>query len=571
MINSLALREEEQGDTPLQIRLGQLVGRIVWVGSITAIILFLILFIKFLTQLHGSQLDSSAKGQQFVQILIISTIVLVIAVPEGLPLAVTLALAYTTTRMLKDNNLVRVLKSCETMGNATTICSDKTGTLTQNQMTVVAATFGVPTKDGELYRESDTSTESYEAQKGVDSDISLKALFSQLSTDTKALLRQSIAINSTAFEGVDAQGIKGFIGSKTETALLEMAKKYLDMSDLSTERDNVTVVQHIPFNPERKWMGVIVKAQLDGQTIHRLFVKGASEILLKHSDRALVESSGEVSAYLTEEDRTTLTNVIDNYANQSLRTLAVSYRNLPQWSRPEPIQLSNHNQATAELDELFQDMTWIGIVGIKDPLRSGVVKAVQDCQNAGVKVIMVTGDSIITAKAIATECRILDESGIAMEGSQFRSLSSAQLNEIIPRLQVLARSSPQDKYSLVKYLKEMGETVAVTGDGTNDGPALKIADVGFAMGISGTEVAKEASDIIIMDDNFASIVKSIMWGRCISDAVKKFLQVVSVLSNADAIPVSANRQRQRCTIGLRFLCRQRTRGICSNRCATFVG
>ena len=215
-------------------------------------------------------------------------------------------------------------------------------------------------------------------------------------------------------------------------------------------------------------------------------------------------------------------------------------------------------------------MTWIGIVGIRDPLRLGVVKAVQDCQNAGVKVRMVTGDNLFTAKAVALECGILGPSGIIMEGPQFRRLSSVELNEIIPRLDVLARSSPQDKYLLVKHLKEMGETVAVTGDGTNDGPALRIADVGFSMGISGTEVAKEASDIILMDDNFASIVKSIMWGRCITDAVKKFLQVVFILSNADTTPVSVNRQRQRCAVGLCYFCRQWTRAICSDSRATFM-
>ena len=352
LINCLGLREEEQADTPLQVRLGQLVGTIVKVGSITALLLFVILLIKFFTQLHGSQLNPSAKGQLFVQILIISTIVLVIAVPEGLPLAVTLALAYTTTRMLKDNNLVRVLKACETMGNATTICSDKTGTLTQNKMTVVAATLGVPDKAGGLYSESDANAESYKPQQerftydttqAIDSDIPLRALFSRVSTDTKDLLRQSIAINSSAFEGLDAERKEGFVGSKTETALLEMARKYLDMEHLSTERDNVTVVQHIPFNPERKCMGVVVKAQLDGRTIHRLFAKGASEILLKCSDRALeVESPGEVSASLTEEDRAILSSVIENYASQSLRTLALSYRNLPQWPPLDPIPLSNH-------------------------------------------------------------------------------------------------------------------------------------------------------------------------------------------------------------------------------------
>jgi Ca2+-transporting ATPase len=182
-----------------------------------------------------------------------------------------------------------------------------------------------------------------------------------------------------------------------------------------------------------------------------------------------------------------------------------------------------------EFDDIFNEMIFIGVVGIMDPLRPGVAQAVADCRKAGVFVRMVTGDNVLTAKAIATECGIFTRGGIIMEGPRFRTLSSSQMDQIIPRLQVLARSSPEDKRILVKRLKEIGETVAVTGDGTNDGPALKMADVGFSMGIAGTEVAKEASSIILMDDNFASIVKAIMWGRCVSDAVKKFLQVEILL------------------------------------------
>jgi P-type Ca2+ transporter type 2C len=177
---------------------------------------------------------------------------------------------------------------------------------------------------------------------------------------------------------------------------------------------------------------------------------------------------------------------------------------------------------------MFDNMTWIGVVGIMDPLREGVATAVRDCQNAGVVVRMVTGDNVNTARAIAVQCGIFS-GGMVMEGPVFRSLSSTERSKIIPGLQVLARSSPEDKYILVKCLKALGETVAVTGDGTNDGPALRIADVGISMGITGTEVTKEASDIILMDDNFSSIVKAILWGRCIGDAVKKFLQVSSLI------------------------------------------
>ena len=224
------------------------------------------------------------------------------------------------------------------------------------------------------------------------------------------------------------------------------------------------------------------------------------------------------------DHRQTLADTIEEYASLSLRTIALVYRDFPAGHWPPDAGVSSGGQTQAKFDHVFKDMVFIGVVGIKDPLRSGVIEAVSDCRKAGVTVRMVTGDNISTAKAIATECGIYTD-GIILEGPEFRNLSRPQMDEVIPRLQVLARSSPEDKRILVKRLKRLGEIVAVTGDGTNDGPALHAADVGFSMGIAGTEVAKAASSIILMDDNFASIVKAIAWGRCVNDAVKKFLQV----------------------------------------------
>ena len=188
-------------------------------------------------------------------------------------------------------------------------------------------------------------------------------------------------------------------------------------------------------------------------------------------------------------------------------------------------------------EDIVQDLTLIGIVGIEDPLRDGVRKAVEDCQKAGVAVKMCTGDNVLTARSIATQCGIFTAGGVIMEGPVFRLLDDSQMLEIVPRLQVLARSSPEDKKILVEKLRALGEIVGVTGDGTNDGPALKAAHVGFSMGIAGTEVAKEASDIILMDDNFSSIVKAIMWGRCVNDAVRKFLQF-QISTNVTAVVIT---------------------------------
>jgi P-type Ca2+ transporter type 2C len=510
---------------------------IVKAGGVTAILLFVVLFIEFLAQLPGSTLGPSEKGQEFIQILIISIIILVIAVPEGLPLAVTLALAYATIRMLKDHNLVRVLQACETMGNATTVCSDKTGTLTQNRMTVVAGTLGVSDRFGtrrqlapemdETGREDELSTSIplRHIGGGGDAPAPLQRFLSNLPSGMKTLLIQSIAINSTAFEGMDANGAKEFIGSKTETALLELAQTYLGMDDLSTERHSISVLQLFPFNSEQKCMGVLVKYQGDGSTKYRLLVKGASEMLLTQCDKVVKDVGQDVSvSSLNEQDRTLIKCTIDEYASQSLRTIGLVYRDFFQWP-PKLPHTADDGKPSTNLRDVFVLMTWIGVMGIMDPLRPGVVKAVRDCQNAGVFVRMVTGDNVITAKAIATECGIFTAGGIVMEGPQFRTLNQSQMDQIIPRLQVVARSSPEDKRILVSRLKALGDIVAVTGDGTNDGPALRMADVGFSMGIAGTEVAREASSIVLMDDDFASIVKAIMWGRCVNDAVKKFLQV----------------------------------------------
>jgi len=458
-----------------------------------------------------------------MRILITAITVVVVAVPEGLPLAVTLALAFATTRMLKDNNLVRVLRACETMGNATTICSDKTGTLTQNKMTVVAGTLGTAARFGDKSPAASIK-DSKDRLIAADSrdDVPIAEFVDMLSPLVKDLLCQSVVINSTAFEG-EEDGEVTFIGSKTETALLGFAREFLGMGPVGEERSNSEIVQLIPFDSGRKCMGSVIKLP-NGK--YRMFVKGASEILLAKCTRIVndISASEVLESQLTEENARTLNQIISNYANRSLRTIGLIYRDFASWP-PEKSRTMADDPSQAEFDDVFGDMVFLSVVGIQDPLRHGVAGAVLECQKAGVFVRMVTGDNLITAKAIATECRIYTHGGIVMEGPKFRQLSTSQMDQIIPRLQVLARSSPEDKRILVRRLKELGETVAVTGDGTNDGPALKMADVGFSMGIAGTEVAKEASAIILMDDNFASIVKAIMWGRAVNDAVKKFLQV----------------------------------------------
>lgn len=361
----------------------------------------------------------------------------------------TLALAFATKRMTKANLLVRVLGSCETMANATVVCTDKTGTLTQNVMAVVAGSVGV---HGKFVRQIDENDARSPLRKGSETDkkfrddfaFDMKELNSVLSPAQRQLFNASIAINSTAFEDTDSEtGELNFVGSKTETALLRFAKD-LGWADYRKTRDTAETVQVIPFSSERKAMGVVVKL---GPNLWRLYIKGASEILTKACTKHMVvgretartstdkyDSLGyEVeTAPIGEIERTNISRTIIFYANQMLRTIALCYRDFDSWP---PVENST---AADEVpySYLAQELTLIGVTGIEDPLRPGVREAVAQCQKAGVAVKMCTGDNVLTARSIATQCGIYSPGGIIMEGPAFRQLNEHELQEIVPRLQV---------------------------------------------------------------------------------------------------------------------------------------
>ncbi|POR39743.1 Calcium-transporting ATPase [Tolypocladium paradoxum] len=516
--------------TPLQQKLSAVADKIAMAGVAVATFLLVILTIKLLFQIPGSHNSPFELLQTFLRIFIVSITIVVIAVPEGLPLAVTLALAIAVTRMLKDNNLVRILAACETMGNATTVCSDKTGTLTMNKMRVTAGVLGVggffsDQGDQGVSGRSLQNTDDSEGRSPVDETLRISAsdddvastgkFCSSLAPDVRDIVVKSLAINSTAFEGEDDGGFT-FIGSKTEASLLVFAKEWLGMGPLQEERANAEVVEVYPFDSTRKCMATVTR--LWGNT-YRIYVKGAPEVLIEHCSRVMPRATSPLGedVELTTERRDSLMEAAGTYGSRSLRTLGFAYKDTSSWP---PL---GYSPDEVPIEHVLADMTLLGLVGIQDPLKPGVADAVATCLRAGVVVRMVTGDNVQTARAIAAQCGILTDSGVVLEGPVFRKLPNAEVDRILPRLQVLARSSPEDKRTLVKRLKELGETVAVTGDGTNDGPALRAADVGFSMGISGTEVAKEASSIVLMDDNFSSIVKAIEWGRTVNDAIKKFL------------------------------------------------
>ncbi|CUA75881.1 hypothetical protein RSOLAG22IIIB_01882 [Rhizoctonia solani] len=525
--------------TPLQLKLNALAELIAKLGSAAGLILFTALMIKFFVQLKTkSERTANQKAMSFVQILIISVTLIVVAVPEGLPLAVTLALAFATKRMTKERLLVRVLGSCETMANASVVCTDKTGTLTQNVMSVVAGSVGIHCKfvqrlsenEGRqnvdrVLEDQEVGSERNRSHKD-DFPLEMAELNEVVQEPLRTLFNEALAINSTAFEDKNPEtGELEFVGSKTETALLRFAKD-LKWAPYQQTRGNADIIQMIPFSSERKAMGVVVRIPSGG---YRLYLKGASEIITKLCNRHVIvrrpgsptsDDKAIETAPITELEEENISRTIIFYANQMLRTLAIAYRDFESW--PPAGHIGAQDEVPYEM--ISKELTLIAITGIEDPLRPGVKEAVAKCHGAGVTIKMCTGDNVLTARSIASQCGIFTAGGIIMEGPVFRRLSPTEQREIVPRLQVLARSSPEDKRILVDTLKGLGEIVGVTGDGTNDGPALKHANVGFSMGIAGTEIAKEASDIILMDDNFASIVSAIMWGRCVNDSVRKFLQ-----------------------------------------------
>ncbi|XP_048875156.1 plasma membrane calcium-transporting ATPase 1a isoform X1 [Brienomyrus brachyistius] len=485
------------------------IGKAGLVMSAITVIILVVLFVVDTFWIQGLPWVKDCTPiyiQYFVKFFIIGVTVLVVAVPEGLPLAVTISLAYSVKKMMKDNNLVRHLDACETMGNATAICSDKTGTLTMNRMTVVQAYLA----DKHYRRVPET-------------DLIPASIMDLLILGISVNCAYTTKIMSPEKEG----GLPRQVGNKTECALLGFVldlKK--DYQAIRNEIPEEKLYKVYTFNSVRKSMSTVLK-NADGS--FRMFSKGASEILLKKCCKILT-ASGEPKVFRPRDRDDMVKKVIEPMASEGLRTICLAYRDFPA-SEGEP-EWENET-------DILTSLTCLCVVGIEDPVRLEVPDAIKKCQRAGITVRMVTGDNINTARAIAVKCGILQpgDDFLCLEGKDFNrrirnekgEIEQERIDKIWPKLRVLARSSPTDKHTLVKGIidstvAEQRQVVAVTGDGTNDGPALKKADVGFAMGIAGTDVAKEASDIILTDDNFSSIVKAVMWGRNVYDSISKFLQ-----------------------------------------------
>ncbi|KAK7398878.1 hypothetical protein VNO78_10052 [Psophocarpus tetragonolobus] len=497
MMGSIATHPHQ--DTPLQTRLTQLTSSIAKLGLLFASLVLLLSLIRYFT---GSTIDDFGNPEflgrntkfddvmnSVLGIVAAAVTIVVVAIPEGLPLAVTLTLAYSMKKMMRDNAMVRRISACETMGSATTICTDKTGTLTLNEMKVTEIWVG----------------KSKLPEHGC------------LAPNLVQLLKEGIGLNTTGSVYLPQQtSLPEISGSPTEKALLSWAVLYLGM-DIDEVKKHCEIIHVETFNSMTKRSGILMREKTGSSTI-RTHWKGAAEMILRMCSN-YYDQKGEIMI-MNDEERIQIESIVKGIATKSLRCIAIAFA-----------QKSFKSQDCKNIEKKLQEseLTLLGILGLKDPCRPGVEAAVESCKQAGVKIKMITGDNVHTARVIATECGILDpyeelDEAAVVEGFQFRNFSPEERMDKIERIRVMARSSPSDKLLMVQCLKQKGHVVAVTGDGTNDAPALKEADIGLSMGIQGTEVAKESSDIVILDDNFSSVVTVLRWGRCVYTNIQKFIQ-----------------------------------------------
>ena len=500
------LGRSERELTPLQRRLAEL-------GKVLVIVCLVIVVVIFLLQL--------SRGGNILEMVLVSVSLAVAAVPEGLPAVVTMTLALGLQRMAKRQALVRKLPSVETLGSVTVICSDKTGTLTRNEMTVrevvtATARFQITgsgyTPEGEFLRMGHPPSQAETASSGS-GETSKPGTAVQPLKDAELhplLVAAARCNNSTVSVRDNDHETWQIIGDPTEGALMVAAMK----AGVNIADDKHSVLFEIPFDSERKTMSVVTRRP-DGMVV--MHSKGAPEVIL---NLCLFERRGEAEEKLSDERRQDIMRISSQLASQALRVLALAYR----------IHEDNSADQNAEVDLVF-----MGLVGMIDPPREEARDAVQKCQLAGIRPVMITGDHPETALAIARELHIADDTSRVMSGQELDALSDEQLAEQAETVAVYARVSAEHKLRVVRALKSRGHVVAMTGDGVNDAPAVKAADIGIAMGVTGTDVTKEASDMILMDDNFASIINAVEEGRGIFDNIQKFVHFLLSCNSSEVL------------------------------------
>ncbi|MDD3001577.1 MAG: calcium-translocating P-type ATPase, PMCA-type [Candidatus Riflebacteria bacterium] len=455
-----------------------------WLKTILAGFIFcaLALGLGVLTKIMPSDpsLWMTLEGaKEFLQFFMIAVTIIVVAVPEGLPMSVTLSLAYSMRKMTAANNLVRRMHACETIGAATVICSDKTGTLTQNKMLMSSVNFYV-LKDGELSKDK--------------------------LNDAEKLIIEAMAVNSTANIAVK-EGVVSAIGNPTEAATLIWLKD--NGIDYVAKRESFEIKKQWTFSTERKMMGTFGVSDAGKENV--LYVKGAPEIILERCSEVLTKTGLQSISSFSQE----IIKELKLQQDRGMRTLGYAFK-----TNLEAV-------GGSEIRDVANGLVWLGFVAIADPIRPDVPIALSVCRNAGVKVKVVTGDNSNTAWEISRQSGLIDAADnkdeVHITGSDFQSLPEEDAIKVAEQIKIMSRARPDDKLRLVKLLQKSKNVVAVTGDGTNDAPALNHANVGLSMGKTGTSVAKEASDIILLDDSFPSVVKGIMWGRSLYDNIQRFV------------------------------------------------
>ena len=474
----------EKTTTPLQEKLDRLGKGITILGSSAAAIVFLIQIIQFAMN-HTISLDTVSEA------FITSIVLIVAAVPEGLPTIVAVSLALNIIKMSRENALVKKMIACETIGCVNIICSDKTGTLTENKMTVQKIYAG-----GRLLDPEDLA---FPAKTPAEASLQPE--------EARALLR-NFCINSNA-DITWEDGSWTFIGNPTECALLAAARKA--GSDYQQLRKASDIVRVFPFSSQNKDMSTIVNE--DGRLM--LYTKGNPEKILSLCSNVSAEETAHIQ------------KLMENFQDKAGRLLTFAHKELACFNGEKQ-------------QELEQDLHYDGFVVISDPLSPDVYDSIRDCRRAGIEVKMLTGDNIRTARAIAEELHMLQDGHLAVEAAEIESMSDEELKKALPKISVIARSTPLIKMRVVKLLKEEKNVVAVTGDGINDAPAIKNADVGIAMGIAGTEVTKEASDMVLLDDSFSTIIKAVQWGRGIYENFKRFIQFQLTVNVSAVVVVIAS-------------------------------
>ena len=475
--------EAERAETPLQRRLEQFGYTLLWLALAVVAIVFTLGYLR---------------GEPLVAMFMTSVSLAVAAVPEGLPTVVTITLALGVTRMVKRHALIRKLPAVETLGSATVICTDKTGTLTKNEMTVTKLFVGASAFDvtGEGYEPVGEIRETSWSSKNLSPFTSH---VSPLPSGLRELLTAAVLCNGATLR--EEKGTWQVIGDPTEGALLVVAAKAVLTIEILAKADDF--LGEVPFDPERKMM-TIVRRTPDGPVA---YVKGAPDVLLRRCTHRLA-ADGTIEA-LTESIRAAILEANAAFAHQALRVLAMAHRRLER--EPDAYRA----------DELENQLVFLGLAAMKDPLRPEAKAAVQACRDAGIRTVMITGDHKDTAAAIAGELYGTDSHVEALSGMELDRLSDDELVKTVEQVAVYARVSAEHKLRIIQAWKRQGGIVAMTGDGVNDAPAIKAADIGIAMGITGTDVTKEAADMVVTDDNFASIAAAVEEGRGVFDNIRK--------------------------------------------------